>query len=240
MTNKKKLVPVLLPVLFSLFLTVSCKGRLPSAPVPSQPPASQPPASQQPASPAPVTPPSEKPPAVNPEPPDDGTGALPKPPDPNQPVVAADFFNLMRLNGYTISKEEITSAIQKQAAIKITDWSPGTIKDKTKNIQEHFKKYGKGFESVEKYTERSMAVAAKADKVHFYVSMAYGNQNNTINLLKVNPETAEILYFNKSGLISNFAKDTGGLLKLKFAMFVPVEVLKPATEATRFGNYNRR
>src|SRR5688572_28713587 len=103
MINKTKLFPILLAAVISLGFSASCKGRIPMTPVPTNPPATVPPTD-------PNNP--EKPPATDPNNPDDGSGELPKPPDPNQPIDEADFFNLLRLNGYTIQKEEIKAGIQ--------------------------------------------------------------------------------------------------------------------------------
>lgn len=238
MANKGNTVlKVFLAAIVSLSFT-ACGGRLPSkpaAPIPgsAEPgtpdPAPNPGVDPNPNTPVPKPEPSDNKPPANSDP-GDGSGDLPnpKPPDPGQPQTDTDFFALMKRFGFSKSKEDLVADIKKGVNLKISDWSPGTVKNKDKNIAGHFKDSIKYFnpaiKDVGEYTSRSLQLAAKKDVIDFYVSVNFGAKKDTIDMLKVDAKTLEVLYYNKSGLISGYTQDNGKLLRLSRFMLIPKAV----------------
>lgn len=227
---------LLLAAIVSISFT-ACGHRLPDKPgeiIPGSPlPASPDPAPNPPLPNNPDPAPSDnKPPAVTE--PGDGTGDLPnpKPPDPGQPQTDTDFFMLMKRFGFSKSKDDLTADIKKGVNLKISDWSPGTIKNKEKNIASKFKDSAKYFnpalKDVNEYYARSMKLAAKKDVIDFYLSVNFGPKKDSIDLLKVDAKTLEVLYYNKSGLISSYTQDNGKLLRLARFMLIPKTVYSSA------------
>jgi hypothetical protein len=239
MANSKDFFKLVLAVVVSISFT-ACGGRLPSKPVapgdgPAAPATPDPLPNPDPQNPNPQ-PSDVKPPAnANPGEPGDGTGDLPhpQPPDPGQPQTDTDFFTLMKRFGFSKSKDELVAEIKKGVNLKITDWSPGTVKNHDKNIANKFKDSAKYFnpplKDAQEYFQHSMKLAAKKDMVDFYVSVNFGPKKDTIDLLKVDAKTLEVLYFNKSGLISSYTQDNGKLLRLARFMLIPQAVYGAAT-----------
>lgn len=246
------LINLLLASAVSLSVT-ACKGRVPltpSDPAPSTAPS---------ANPNPVTPPNgdnpdnpagedpNKPPAGEPSTPDPGDGAdipTPEPPDPGQPKDSAQFFELMKKFGFTKTEAEITAEIQKGVALPITDWSPGVQKDKNKNLSDKFteseKYFNPAIESLDNYLQKSMQLASKSSGVVYYLDVKYGPRSNSINLQKVDPATLEVLFYNKSGLISNYTQTDGKLLKLANFMLIPKELYASSGNDTAASSYYNR
>lgn len=168
-------------------------------------------------------------------------GNHPAPPDPQQPKTEDDFWILMKRFGFmqTRTKEQLLADIKVGVAMKITGWSTGTLKDVNKNILSKYtnastKKYMNPYpKTVEEYTAKSMTLAKKANKdVDFYLDVEYGAKDGkgVINMQRIEPKTLEVLYYNKSGLITNYTQtalpETGppALLRLTHFMFIPPAV----------------
>lgn len=239
--------PLVLAALLSCTLLSACGRRVPNVPTPepsatASAPAPNPPAPN-PNTPAP-NPPAPQPnpvpvpvPVPNPNPnPNPNQPVTPAPqPDPQQPQSDAQFFELMGKVGYTLTQEQMVAEVRAGVAIAITEWSPGQSKDVDKNIAEKYADAQKYFDpplsGIPEYVDRSLKLAAlKADPVDFYVNVRYGNQNNRINLLKVNSATGEVLYFNKSGQINSYTRTDGALLKLAHSLLVPRTLYLPPAE----------
>lgn len=192
---------------------------------------------------SPVASSTNKPP--NADPPDDGTGGLPNPiqttnpkptptnpppPDPQQPQNDTDFWNLMKRFGFTKTKEEITADIKKQISLKISDWSAGNVNDKTKNIEAKFKESAKYFKPALKdskeYLDKSLLLANKKDGIDFYLDVTFGPKGGTVYVQKIDAKTLEVLFINRNGLISNYTKTDGALLRLAHFMRISPTVYK--------------
>jgi hypothetical protein len=238
----------LMVAIVSISLT-ACGGRLPSKPAAPNP-VSPAPANPDPIpnpQPTDVKPPSNtdpdpnipNPPQPNPNP-QPNPQPNPNPPDPGQPHTDTDFFILMQRFGFAKSKDELIADIKKNVNMKITDWSPGTVKNKEKNIANKFQDSAKYFnpalKDVKDYYAHSMKLAAKTDVIDFYVSVNFGPKRDSIDLIKVDAKTLEVLYYNKSGLISSYTQDNGKLLRLARFMLIPKTVYTDAARAsaTRF------
>lgn len=231
--------------LLSLTLLSACGRRTPNIPTPepsasASAPAPKPPAPN-PATPTPQPPAPQPNPVPVPNPNPNPNPPAPQPvtpvpqPDPQQPQSDAQFFELMGKVGYTLTQEQMVADVRAGVAIAITEWAPGQSKDVEKNIAEKYEDAKKYFDpplsGIPEYIDRSLKLAAlKADPVDFYVNVRYGNQNNRINLLKVNSATGEVLYFNKSGQINSYTRTDGGLLKLANSLLVPRTLYLPPAE----------
>ena len=167
----------------------------------------------------------------------------PAPPDPQQPQTEDDFWKLMQRFGFMQkrTKADLLAVIKSGVAVKITAWSPGTVKDVNKNILAKYKdadtkKYMNPYpKTVEEYTQKSFALANNlAANVDFYLDVEYGAKdgNGRINMQRIDPRTLEVLYYNKSGLITNYtqtklpASGPPPLLRLTHFMFIPPKVYK--------------
>lgn len=222
-------------VLLTIYLSVFSCGRVATNTKPSVIPSSSTPSDNpQPSS-------SNKPP--NADPPDDGTGVLPNPvptdkpqpsnppaPDPQQPQTDNDFWNLMKRFGFTKTKEEITNDIKKQVAMKIADWSAGTVNNKQKNIENRFKESIKYFKppikDAKEYITKSMLLANKKDYIDYYLDVSYGPKGGNIYIQKIDAKNLEVLFLNGSGLITNYTKTDGALLKLAYFIRIPQNVYR--------------
>lgn len=167
----------------------------------------------------------------------------PAPPDPNQPQTEDDFWKLMQRFGFmqTRTKAMLLADIKAGVAMKITGWGAGTVKDVNKNILAKYtnsttKKYMNPYPAtVDEYARKSMSLATRANKdVDFYLDVEYGAKDGkgVINMQRIEPKTLEVLYYNKSGLITNYTQtalpETGppALLRLTHFMFIPPAVYK--------------
>ena len=189
----------------------------------------------------PNSPSGELPGTPTPNSPNNGNTDHPAPPDPQQPQTEDDFWKLMGRFGFmqTRTKAQLLVDIKAGVAMKIADWSPGTEKDKTKNIAGNYKaaqKYLNPAASTQaEYLKRSMTLATRpAQSIDFYLDVEYGAKSGrgTINMQRIEPKTLEVLYYNKSGLITNYTQTklpTAGppaLLRLTHFMFIPPAVYK--------------
>lgn len=168
----------------------------------------------------------------------------PAPPDSGQPNTADEFWGLMQRFGFmqTRTKAELHADIVALAKTPITGWSKGTAKDVPANILAKYrdtdtKKYMNPYpETVQKYEQQSMTLAKMASvNTDFYLDVEYGAKDGKgrINLQKVDPRTLEVLYFNRSGLITNYMQtrlNANGappaLLRLTHFLFIPPAVWK--------------
>jgi hypothetical protein len=167
----------------------------------------------------------------------------PAPPDPQQPQTEDDFWKLMQRFGFmqTRTKADLLADIKTGVAMKITAWSPGTVKDINKNILAKYKdadtkKYMNPYpKTVEEYTQKSFLLAKNsAVNVDFYLDVEYGAKDGKgrINMQRVDPRTLEVLYYNKSGQITNYtqtrlpASGPPPLLRLTHFLFIPPKVYK--------------
>lgn len=164
----------------------------------------------------------------------------PAPPDPQQPTTEDDFWKLMARFGFmqTRTKDELLADIKKGLALKITDWSPGQVGDKNKNIAKRFtdnKKYfNPAITSEAQYLQKSLALANDNPKnVDFYLDVEYGAKDGRgqIIMQRINPRTLEVLYYNNKGLITNYTQTSKpkttappALLRLTHFMFIPPTV----------------
>lgn len=166
----------------------------------------------------------------------------PPPPDPQQPTTEDDFWKLMQRFGFmqTRSKDALLADIKKGVAVKIVDWSPGQVKDKNKNILAKYKdpdtkKYMNPYPAtVEEYTAKSFVLARRPNKdIDFYLDVEYGAKDGRgrINMQRIDPRSLEVLYYNMSGLITNYTQTAlpkaGGpppLLRLTHFLFIPTKV----------------
>lgn len=172
-------------------------------------------------------------PVVNPSSSPD-VGPHPNPPDPQQPTTEDDFWTLMKRFGFFESKtkEQLTADIKTGVALKISAWSPGTQKDVAKNIQAKYKDSAKylnpAAKDVNDYQTRSMKMASASQSIDYYLDVTYGPKakRGEIVLQKVNAVTLEVLFFNKSGLITNYTQTPGSLLRLAHFMKIPPSVYK--------------
>ncbi|MFN4152162.1 MAG: hypothetical protein ACK4IX_14570, partial [Candidatus Sericytochromatia bacterium] len=99
----------------------------------------------------------------------------PPPPDPQQPTTEDDFWKLMARFGFmqTRTKDALLADIKKGLVTKISDWSPGQVGDKSKNIAKRFtdnKKYfNPAISDQNQYLQKSLALANDNPKnVDFY------------------------------------------------------------------------
>ncbi len=185
----------------------------------------------------------ETPNTPNPNNPNNGNTVIdhPAPPDVNQPQTEDDFWKLMQRFGFMQkrTKNQLLVDIKAGVARKITDWSPGQVRDKTKNILAKYKdadtkKYMNPYpKTVEEYTAKSLSLAKRAPQsVDFYIDVEYGAKDGSgrINMQRVDPKTFEIVYFNASSLITNYtqtrlpASGPPPLLRLTHFIFVPPTV----------------
>jgi len=171
----------------------------------------------------------------------------PQPPtEANQPTTNTAFFDAMKAAGFNKTNDQIVSEIKNLISLKIIDWSNGVYANKDKNIENHFTNNQKYFNpplsDPKIYYDKSMLLANKNEGVHFYVEVRYGPKSNTINLLKVDPQTLEVLYFNNKGLVTNYTQTTqGGLLKLTNSLFIPSTIyVNAVTAASVKKNYYRQ
>lgn len=239
----------------ALSFSFACGGRLQPKPVtpsgnpsaapstpntanPSALPSTDPSSGPKPPASSPVVGPTSGP-SSNPGP----TPTNPPPPDPEQPTTAPDFWNLMTRFGFTRTKEDMTNDIKAQLAKKITDWSPGTVGDKAKNIENHYQSAikSKYFKVVPKdsqeYYSRSLTLANRKDAgINYYVDVTYGPKGGTINIQKVDAKTLEIVFFNKSALLTQYTQTDGSLLRLAHFMLIPAEVYSGKTVTTATTN----
>ncbi|MBC7473491.1 MAG: hypothetical protein H7263_04315 [Candidatus Sericytochromatia bacterium] len=233
--NHNSIFKFSIAIAISLACINACGGRLPPAVVKPSAPVVAPTNSPAPSG-TPTVAPSGTPP-VNPTPIPNPTPSI-TPPDPGQPKTEDQFWDLMTRFGFTRTKEDITNDIKKQIATKITDWSKGQVGDKDKNIEAHFKGELKYFKVPSKdpkeYFTRSMALAAKADGIDYYLDISYGPKGGTINLEKVDAKSLEILFLNKDDLISNYTQTNGSLLRLSHFMLIPSTIY--GGKSTLFGD----
>jgi hypothetical protein len=164
----------------------------------------------------------------------------PPPPDPQQPTTEDDFWKLMARFGFmqTRTKDALLADIKKGLVTKISDWSPGQVGDKSKNVAKRYtdnKKYfNPAISDQTQYLQKSLALANDNPKnVDFYLDVEYGAKDGkgVIIMQRINPSTLEVLYFNNKGLITNYTQTskpkTGGpppLLRLTHFMFIPPSV----------------
>lgn len=163
----------------------------------------------------------------------------PAPPDPNQPTTEDDFWKLMQRFGFMQkrTKAELHEDIIKTLKTNITGWTKGNAKDIKTNINNKYsnsdtKKYMNPYPpNVDIYEKQSLTLAKKnMSDVDFYVDIEYGAKDGRgyINIQRIQPKTLEVLYFNKSGFITNYTQtyrpENGApppLLRLTHFMFIP-------------------